>query len=221
MEPRAFKDDVFAHVARMGATLGHAKRVEIIDVLSQGQRSVESLASEVSASVANTSRHLQILAAAGLVSRRVEGTARIYRLTDDGVEVAYRTLVTLAHDHISELNAITQNFFANADGQHALTIEEFKELDRAGDVVLVDVRPSSEFMAGHVEGAVNIPVAELAQRLSDLPQNSNIIAYCRGPFCVMAADAVTRLRAQGFTAQRLDANVFEWRESGGRVEVGP
>lgn len=214
MEPREYKDQVFGHFARIGAVLGHAKRVEIIDVLSQGERSVESLAGQISASVANTSRHLQILASVGLVSRRVEGTSRVYRLADPAVEAGYHTLVALAERHISEITALTDAFFQQADGAQAVSFNEFDEMARSGHAILVDVRPPSEFAAGHVEGAVNIPVADLATRISELPHNADIVAYCRGPYCVMASTAVTRLREAGYEARRLDGGYPQWRDAG-------
>lgn len=214
MEPREFKDQVFTQLARIGAAFGHAKRVEIVDVLAQGERSVESLAGQINASVANTSRHLQILAAAGLVTRRVVGTSRIYRLTDAAVEEGYRTLVTLAEQHISELSLLAEAFFGAADGTRPVTFAEFDELSRTGDVVLVDVRPPSEFAAGHVDGAINIPVTDLASRLRDLPPNTEVVAYCRGPYCVMASTAVAQLREAGITAVRLEGGLPEWRAAG-------
>ena len=214
MEPREYKDEVFGHFARIGAAFGHAKRVEIVDVLAQGERSVESLAGQISSSVANTSRHLQILAAAGLVTRRVEGTSRVYRLTDPAVETGYRTLVALAEQHIAEVAALTDAFFEQADGARPVSFSEFDEMSRSGEVMLVDVRPPSEFAAGHVDGAVNIPVAELATRISELPADTSIVAYCRGPYCVMASTAVSRLRQSGFEAARLEGGYPEWRDAG-------
>lgn len=214
MEPRQYKDDVFGHFARIGAAFGHAKRVEIVDVLAQGERTVESLASQISASVANTSRHLQILAAAGLVTRRVEGTSRVYRLSDPAVETGYRTLVALAEQYISEVAALTAAYFEQADGTRPVTFTEFDEMTRSGHVMLVDVRPASEFATGHVEGAVNIPVADLATRISELPIDANIVAYCRGPYCVMASTAVVRLRESGLDAVRLEGGFPEWRDAG-------
>lgn len=214
MEPRQYKDEVFGHFARIGAAFGHAKRVEIVDVLAQGERTVESLAGQISASVANTSRHLQILAAAGLVTRRVEGTSRVYRLADPAVETGYRTLVALAEQHIAEVTALTDAFFEQADGTRPVSFIEFDEMTRTGEVILVDVRPASEFAAGHVDGAVNIPVADLATRISELPADANIVAYCRGPYCVMASTAVARLRESGFVAARLEGGYPEWRDAG-------
>lgn len=227
MDGRQFKDEVFGHFARMGAAFGHAKRVEIIDVLAQGERNVESLAGQISATVANTSRHLQILSAAGLVSRRVEGTARVYRLADPGVETAYRTLVGLAEGRVAEVSALAEAFFADADGTRPVAFDELDTLSRSGDVILVDVRPASEFAAGHVDGALNIPLAELANRLSELPDDATIVAYCRGPYCVMAATAVTRLREAGHQALRLEGGYPQWRDArrptssgGGRPAAG-
>ncbi|MHB0927527.1 MAG: ArsR/SmtB family transcription factor [Candidatus Nanopelagicales bacterium] len=214
MEPREFKDEVFTHFARVGAAFGHAKRVELIDVLAQGERTVESLAQQISATVANTSWHLQILAAAGLVARRIEGPSRIYRLADSAVEAGYRTLVGLAEHHISEVKALADDFFEHADGTRPVSFTELDQMSRTGEVIIVDVRPASEFEAGHVDGAVNIPVAELANRISELPNDANIVAYCRGPYCVMAATAVTKLRQSGFDAVRMDGGYPEWREAG-------
>ncbi|AQX14840.1 hypothetical protein BCR15_02005 [Tessaracoccus lapidicaptus] len=221
MDGRQFKDEVFSHFARMGAAFGHAKRVEIIDVLAQGERNVESLAEQISASVANTSRHLQILSAAGLVSRRVEGTARVYRLADPGVETAYRTLVSLAEGRVAEVASLTEAFFTDADGTRPVAFDELETLSRSGDVVLVDVRPASEFAAGHVDGALNIPLADLSVRMSELPDDATVVAYCRGPYCVMAATAVTRLRDSGRSAVRLEGGYPQWRDAGLPVADGP
>ena len=214
---RQFKDEVFGHFARVGAALGHPKRVEIVDVLAQGERSVESLAEQVSASVGNTSRHLQVLAHAGLVTRRVEGTSRIYRLADPAVLAGYRALVALAEARIAEVSAVADAFFGQVDGARAVTFEEFDAL--AGDpyVVLVDVRPASEFAAGHVAGAVNIPVSDLAERMTDLPRDARVVAYCRGPYCVMAATAVGRLREAGFDATRLAGGYPDWAAAHPRI----
>lgn len=220
MDPRKYKDEVFGQFARIGAAFGHSKRVEIVDVLAQGERSVESLAGQVSASVANTSRHLQILASAGLVTRRIDGNARIYRLTDPAVELGYRTLVALAEQHIAEVTAISDAFFAQADGARPVSFGEFDEMTRSGHVILVDVRPPSEFAAGHVDGAVNIPVADLAHRISELPEGSDIVAYCRGPYCVMASTAVAQLRESGRRAVRLEGGFPDWRDAGRPVAVG-
>ncbi len=214
MDGRQFKDEVFGHFARVGAALGHAKRVEIIDVLAQGERSVESLAEQVGTSIGNTSRHLQVLANTGLVTRRVEGTSRVYRLPDPAVLATYRALVALAEARIAEVSALADAFFGQVDGARAVTFDEFEALIGDPDVTLVDVRPASEYTAGHITGAVNIPVAELADRMAELPHDARIVAYCRGPYCVMAATSVGRLRAAGFTATRLAGGYPDWASSG-------
>ncbi len=213
MHPREFKDQSFAHFARIGAALGHAKRVEIVDVLAQGERSVDSLAEQVSASVATTSHHLQILASAGLVMRRAEGTSRIYRLSDPGVAAAYRTMVALAEEHITEVTTLAEAFFAQADGLEPVSFDQLDRIAGSGAAIIVDVRPASEFDSGHLEGAINIPLAEIADRMAELPADAQIVAYCRGPYCVMAAAAVTRLREAGFDARRATGGYPRWTTS--------
>lgn len=214
MDGRQFKDGVFGHFARVGAAFGHPKRVEIIDVLAQGERSVESLAEQVAASVGNTSRHLQVLAHAGLVTRRVEGTSRVYRLADPSVLAGYRALVTLAESRISEVSALAEAFFGRVDGARAVTFDDLDAMALREHVVLVDVRPASEYAAGHVAGAVNIPVAELASRMAELPADARVVAYCRGPYCVMAAHAVSRMREAGYDAVRLAGGFPDWAAAG-------
>lgn len=214
MDGREFKDGVFGHFARVGAAFGHATRVELVDVLAQGERSVESLAQQVGATVGNTSRHLQVLAAAGLVTRRVEGTSRVYRLADPTVLAGYRALVAVAESQIAEVTTLAEAFFGEVDGARPIEFAEFDELTRTEGVVLVDVRPESEFAAGHVDGAVNIPTADLADRMAELPKDARIVAYCRGPYCVLAATAAHRLREAGFTASRLAAGYPDWAQSG-------
>ena len=214
MEPGQFKSEVFGHFARMGAAFGSAKRVEIIDVLAQGERNVEQLAEQISASVANTSRHLQILSAAGIVTRRIQGTARVYRLAGPDVEATYRALVALSESRIAEVASLTDAFFTEADGARPIALDDLDTLSQSGDVVLVDVRPANEYAAGHVEGALSIPLADLSARLSELPDDATVVAYCRGPYCVMAATAVARLRAAGYDARRLEGGYPSWRDAG-------
>lgn len=207
---RDFKDAAFGHIARIGAALGNAKRVEIMDVLLQGERSVESLAQQVAASVANTSRHLQILAAAGLVARRAEGTVRLYRVADGEVASTFLSVAGLARTHIAEITALADTFF----GDEAVSFAEYDALAASGDVVLIDVRPAEEFTAGHAEGAVNVPLDELGEWMGAGGVDKRVVAYCRGPFCVYAADAVARLREAGWRAVRLEEGFPEWREAG-------
>lgn len=214
MDGRQFKDEVFGHFARVAAAFGHPKRMEIIDVLAQGERGVESLADQVATSVGNTSRHLQVLAHAGLVTRRVVGTSRVYRLADPSVLAGYRALVALAESRVAEVSAVAEAFFGAVDGARPVTLEDFDALAAEEHVILVDVRPASEFASGHVAGAVNIPVVELASRMAELPADARVVAYCRGPYCVMAAAAVGRLRAAGYDAVRLAGGFPDWATSG-------
>jgi rhodanese-related sulfurtransferase/DNA-binding transcriptional ArsR family regulator len=198
-----FRDEVFGHFARMGAAFGHARRLQLIMVLSQGERSVETLANEVGSTVANTSRHLRILAGAGLVTRRADGTSRIYRLSSPAVAEAYHTLIKLAEQHIADVSSLADAFFDEIDGTTPISLEELAEISREGNVMLVDVRPPQEYAHGHLDGAINLPVGEIAGRLAELPPDSKIVAYCRGPYCVMSATAVHQLRAAGYDAVRL------------------
>jgi len=198
-----FRDEVFGHFARMGAAFGHARRLQLIMVLSQGERSVETLANEVGSTVANTSRHLRILAGAGLVTRRADGTSRIYRLSSPAVAEAYYTLIKLAEKHIADVSSLADAFFDEIDGTTPISLEELAEISREGNVLLVDVRPPQEYAHGHLDGAINLPVGEIAGRLAELPPDSKVVAYCRGPYCVMSATAVHQLREAGYDAVRL------------------
>ncbi|PZQ44599.1 MAG: ArsR family transcriptional regulator [Phenylobacterium zucineum] len=211
MDGREFKDAVFGHFARVGAALGNAKRVEIIDVLAQGERSVEELARQVGSTIGTTSRNLQVLAAAGLVSRRVDGTSRIYRLADTSVLAAYQAMVTVAEARIADVSALAATFFGTTDGAQPMRLSELQQA-MAGDqgLTLIDVRPAVEYDAGHVPGAINVPVADLARRMAELPRDTPVVAYCRGPYCVMAATAVQQLRKAGFPAARLEVGYPEW-----------
>lgn len=214
MHGREFKDGVFGHFARVGAALGHAKRLEIVDVLAQGERSVEELARQVSATLGNTSRHLQVLAAAGLVTRRVVGTSRVYRLSDPSVLTAYRALVAVAEARIADVSALAAAFFAESDGAEPMSLEDLRRamVDEPA-LTLIDVRPRQEFDSGHVPGAINVPFGELADRLAELPRDSVVVAYCRGPYCVMSAAAAHQLREAGFWAARLDVGYPDWLAS--------
>ena len=218
MDGREFKDGVFGHFARVGAALGNAKRVEIVDVLAQGERSVEDLAREVSSTLGNTSRNLQVLAAAGLVSRRVQGTSRFYRLSHPSVLAAYQALVAVAEARIAEVSALASAFFADSDGALPVSLSELQRAMAADEqLMLIDVRPEREYDSGHVPGAINVPLAELAERMADLPKDTPIVAYCRGPYCVMAASAVHQLREAGFPAARLEIGYPDWLTTSGTV----
>jgi rhodanese-related sulfurtransferase len=218
---RAFKDGVFAQFARVAAAFASPKRIELIDLLAQGDRPVEALARQAGLSLANTSRHLQILKAAGLVTSRKEGLQVFYRLPDPLVLDGYRALQTLAQARLAELGRLTREFFATADGLEPVAAPELLRRVRRGEVVVIDVRPAEEYAAGHIAGARSVPLADLERRLADLPRGKPVVAYCRGPYCVLAAEAVRRLRRRGRDARRLTDGFPEWRDAGLPVAVGP
>ena len=214
VDGRRFKDELFAQFARMGSAFASPKRVEIIDLLAQGERTVDSIAEQTRMSMANTSRHLQVLAGAALVARRRDGLHVYYRLADPAVLDGYRGLVALAEARLAEVSALAAAFFGEADGAQPVTFEELDALAEQGRVIVVDVRPAEEYAAGHIEGAVSIPLADLADRLTGLPTDTPVVAYCRGPYCVLAATAVATLRERGLPARRLAAGYPEWARAG-------
>lgn len=211
---RIFKNQVYDQLARIGKAVSSPQRLELLDLLSQGPRTVESLAREASLSVANTSRHLQILRGARLVEAEKVGVAVRYRLADEAVADFFRTLRLLAASRLAELEQIVRRFF---QGQEVLEPVDRRTLitrARKGEVVILDVRPQEEYRAGHIAGAISIPFAELKHRLAELPREQEIVAYCRGPYCVLAAQAVDLLRHHGFRAVRLEDSVVDWRAHG-------
>lgn len=214
MKPREFKDRLFEQLARIGSAFGSPKRIEIVDVLAQGERNVETLAAETGLTVANTSRHLQVLRASALVSARKAGTQVYYRLADPEVLGGYRTLRHLAEDRLAEVERLIRDYFGGADGMEPVTRADLVKRARRGEVTIVDVRPPEEYAAGHVAGALSVPLASLEKRLSQIPPNREVVAYCRGPYCVLAAEAVRRLRKLGYTARRLEEGYPEWRDQG-------
>lgn len=220
MKGREFKDALFEQFARIGSAFASPKRIEIIDVLAQGERNVETLAAETGLSVANTSKHLQILKAAGLVAHRKEGLQVFYRLAEPAVLAGYRTLRSLAEARLADVDRLVHDFFSGTDGLEPVGREVLLERVKEGEVVVLDVRPPEEFAAGHIAGAVSIPFQALEQHLSDIPAHREVVAYCRGPYCVLAAEAVRLLRGRGFRAVRLADGYPEWRDAGLPVETG-
>ena len=214
MQGREFKDAVFEQFARVGAAFGSPKRVEIVDLLAQGERSVESIAEVTGMSVANTSRHLQVLRAAGMLVSRRDGLHVRYRLADPSVVDGYRALRTLAEARIGEVRLLAAAFFGDVDGVEAVGVDELIARTERGDVLVVDVRPRLEYDSGHLPGAVNIPLDELSARLAEMDPDTPVVAYCRGPYCVLAAQAVSQLRASGVDAQRLEGGPLEWSAAG-------
>ena len=208
------KDALFDALASVAQALGSGRRAEIVDVLDQGERSVEALAGEISQSVANTSQHLQVLARAGLVRSRREGNRVFYRLADDRVGELWAAVRDVAVRHVAEVSVLADEYLGERDGVDQVTAAELERRLARGDVVLLDVRPEPEYRAGHVVGARSAPLAALEALAPTLPRRPEIVAYCRGPYCVYADDAVRLLRARGHRARRLDVGFPEWRRAG-------
>ena len=211
---RAFKDRLYEQFARLGKALSSPHRLELLDLLAQGERTVEKLAAETGMSVANTSQHLQALRASQLLEVRRRGTYASYRLADDGVLRLWLALRGLAEARLAEIDRIVETYLDNRNGLAPLTAEELVEQMKAGGVVLLDVRPAEEYQAGHIAGARSMPLAELERRLKEIPKRRQIVAYCRGPYCVFADEAVAFLRQRGYQAQRLAVGLPEWKAMG-------
>src|SRR5881397_4340585 len=208
--------DAFASVAQ---ALGSGRRAEIVDVLAQGERSVEELAGEISQSVANTSQHLRVLARAGLVRSRREGTRVIYRLAGERVGDLWAAVRDVAVRHVAEVSVLADEYLGERDGVEQVSAAELEERLARGDVVVLDVRPEREYAAGHIAGARSAPVGDLDAVAAKLPRRREIVAYCRGPYCVYADDAVRLLTERGLKARRLDVGLPEWRRAGLSVET--
>jgi rhodanese-related sulfurtransferase/DNA-binding MarR family transcriptional regulator len=208
--------DAFASVAQ---ALGSGRRAEIVDLLAQGERSVEEIANEISQSVANTSQHLHVLSRAGLVRSRREGTRIFYRLASERVGDLWAAVRDIAVRHVAEVNQLADEYLGERDGVEHVSAEELQERLARGDVVVLDVRPEPEYKAGHIPGAQSVPMDALASLAPELPRRRQIVAYCRGPYCVYADDAVRLLQARGLKARRLDVGFPEWRRAGLPVET--
>ena len=212
MGDRAAKTALFDAFARVAKALASGRRIELVDVLANGERTVEALAGEVGLSVANTSQHLQILRQAGLVGSRRQGTSVHYRLAGPEVFELWRTLRTLAASRLAEVERLAVAYLGGRDDLEPVTREELaRRLEDGDDLVVLDVRPAAEYAAGHLPGAVSIPVGELRRRLAELPADREVVAYCRGPYCALAHEAVELLRDEGFAARRLEDGLPEWQ----------
>lgn len=207
---RADKDALFEQFARVGKALASPKRLELLDLLAQGERTVDALARATSLGVTTCSAHLQTLRQSRLVATRKEGTRVYYRIAGPDVAALYRAVQQVAATHIHDVAAAAEDYLGPDDTEHVDRDELLRRV-RAGRVTVIDVRPSEEYAAGHIPGAVSIPLAELADRLDSLPADRQIVAYCRGAYCVMAHDAVRQLTAHGRDAARLDDGMLEWR----------
>ena len=213
------KQALFAAFASVARALGHPHRLEILEHLGQGERSVEALAERVGLSVANASQHLQQLRRAGLVASRRDGRFVLCRLADESVLPLLAALRQAAERNLAEVERLVRGYFADRDGMEPVSREELLERLRDGLVTVIDVRPADEFAMGHVPGAVNIPLARLEARLAELDPGQEIVAYCRGPYCVLSFEAVAALRARGFRARRLEDGLPEWRAAGLPVDA--
>jgi rhodanese-related sulfurtransferase/DNA-binding transcriptional ArsR family regulator len=217
---RADKDALFEALASVGKALSSGRRAEIVDLLAQGDRSVDEVAAELDQSVANTSHHLRNLARAGLVRTRREGTRVIYGLASEHVLQLWTVVREVAAEHVAEVDRLAEAYLGRRDGLEPITRNELARRIRRGEVTVIDVRPAAEYEAGHVEGARSVPIKDLEQRLSALPRDADLVAYCRGPYCVFADDAVRMLRRRGFEARRLEDGFPEWKRAGLPVTVG-
>ncbi len=213
-----FKQALFCEFAGVAKALSNPSRLELLEFLAQGERNVEALAKIANLRVANTSQHLQQLRRAGLVTTRKDGQNVYYRLADDEVVTLINALRRVAQKNLAEVDRLVNTYLNVKDDLEPVRVEELMARVRQGSVTVLDVRPREEYAAGHLPDAINIPVAELAKHLHTLEPSKEIVAYCRGPYCVLAYDAVARLRAEGFTARRLKDGYPEWKQAGLPVE---
>ena len=217
MSKREAKSALYDAFASVAAALGSGRRAEIVDVLAPGERSVEEVAAEIGQSVAATSHHLRLLARSGLLHSRRQGTRVIYRLASDRVAELWAAVRDVAARHVAEVTVLADGYLG--DRVEQLSAPELEQRLAHGDVVLLDVRPETEYRAGHIAGAVSAPLDELPGLAAKLPKRREVVAYCRGPYCVYADDAVRLLRARGMKARRLDVGYPEWQRAGRAVEA--
>lgn len=220
MSRQSPKQALFAQFAAVAKALGHAHRLELLEQLAQGERSVEVLADRTSLSVANASQHLQHMRRAGLVANRRAGKFVYYQLADDTVLEMLAALRRIAERNVAEVERLVRSYFGERDGLEPVSREELLERSRTGTVTILDVRPEDEFALGHLPGALNIPLRELEARLGEISRKREIVAYCRGPYCVLSYEAVAKLRARGFKVRRLEDGLPEWRAAGLPVIAG-
>ena len=220
MGNRAFKDHLYAEFADLAKAMANPHRLELLDLLGQGERSVEDLAQEAALSLANASAHLQVLRQARLVETEKRGLHVFYRLASPQVFHLWRTLRDLGSVQLAEVDRLVATYVSDRRSFEAVDRDELVRRCADGGVVVIDVRPVVEFQQGHIAGARSIPITELERRLTDLPRDREIVAYCRGPYCVFADEAVRLLRDRGFRAQRLSDGFPEWQADGYPVEIG-
>lgn len=219
MPRRRIKERIYEQLARVGKAVASGRRMELLEILAQGERTVEKLAKETSLSIANTSHHLHVLRDACLVDARKEGLYVHYRLADPTVYELLRLMREIGERRLSELNGLVATYLTARDELEPVTREGLLERARAGTVLVIDVRPAEEYQAGHIPGAVSIPLGELERSTREIPAGKDIVAYCRGPYCVYAFRAVEILRLRGLRARRLMEGFPEWRAAGMPVET--
>ena len=215
---KTIKSDLFEQFARVGKALSSGKRLQMLEYLAQGERSVDALARMTGLSVANTSQHLQQLRQAGLASARKEGLYVFYRLTGDSIVRLLAALRVVGEEHLAEVDKLIKLYFQSKDSLEPVPAKELLQRAKTGVVTVLDVRPPEEYAAGHIRGAINVPLAELTRRLHEIPSDKEIVAYCRGPYCLLAFDAVTQLRKKGRKARRLEDGFPEWKSAGLPIE---
>lgn len=217
---RSFKDRLYGQLARVGKALANPHRLELLELLAQGERTVDSLASETGMSIASASQHLQALREGGLVESRKQGLFVHYRLADPAVFELSRALRIVAERRLAEVERVVREHFGDRSDPEPVGMQELLERVQSGKVVVIDTRPPGEYAAGHIAGAVSIPIDELQERLRQLPKGKDYVAYCRGPYCAYADRAVELLRANGRRARRLDQGFPEWKAAALPIELG-
>lgn len=220
MSGRALKDGLHEQFARIGKALASPKRLEILELLAQGEKPVEAIADQTALTVKNASAHLRELRGARLVETRKEGTYVYYRLAGERVFGLLRELQLLARERLAEVDRIARLYFEARDEMEPISAEELRQRMAGGAVTVLDVRPEDEYRAGHITGAISIPVRELSRRLAEVPAGGEVVAYCRGPYCVFAVEAVEALREAGIRARRMEDGLPDWRARGFPVEAG-
>ncbi len=218
IDSRTFKNQVYEQFARITKALANAHRLELIDLLAQREFSVEELAKEAELSIANTSQHLQVLRSASLLEQRRDGRHIYYRLADENVFRVWQAMRELGEARLAEIERIKNDFMRDKDSLRPLSAGELLKRLQDRDVIVLDVRPEAEYQVGHISGAQSVPLARLETQLRELPQDKEVIAYCRGPYCVLALEAVQKLRAFGFRARRLADGLPDWQLAGLPIE---
>lgn len=218
MDGREFKDLTFQHLANIGNAFASPKRLEIIDLLSQGEKDVDTLTKETNMNFANTSRHLQILKNAKIVLSRKDGVRVIYYLANDEVIKCWKNIQSLAEQSAAELREVIKSFLEERNIFEPMSIKELRSKIKSDDVTIIDVRPQQEYLNGHLPGAVSVPLSELKNKINNLPAGKEIIAYCRGKYCVMAPEAAKILAAKGFKTTILQDDINSWRFAGLKIE---